>query len=382
MTVGLGQGADPHRQGSVAAVDSITEDGPGSFGGGRRPVALDAPVLLSVENLVKDFPIRSGVLRRKVGELHAVNGVSLQIRRGETLALVGESGSGKSTVGKTIMRLHEPTSGAVIFDGKDLATLRGRALRRVRRKLQFVFQDPYASLPARSPAGAIVAEAMEIHGVGTRASRRARVLELFDLVGLPPEAIDRYPHQFSGGQRQRIGIARALALEPAMLILDEPVSALDVSIQAQVVNLLAHLQATLGLAYLFIAHDLAVVRHIAHRVAVMYLGNIVEYGDAADVFARPTHPYTQALLSAVPIPDPRLRDPARRRILKGEMPNPANPPSGCSFRTRCWKAQDICARERPALLVRTAVPTLSACHFAEIELRDDTVPGQPTGVAP
>jgi peptide/nickel transport system ATP-binding protein/oligopeptide transport system ATP-binding protein len=347
-----------------------------SAGPDGAPVA-DPPVLLSVENLVKDFPIRSGVLRRRIGQVHAVNDVTFQVRRGETLALVGESGSGKSTVGKTIMRLHEPTSGRILFDGADLTTLSTRSMRSVRRHMQFVFQDPYASLPARSPAGTIVTEPMEIHGVGTRATRRARVRELFDLVGLPPEAVDRYPHQFSGGQRQRIGIARALALEPTMLILDEPVSALDVSIQAQVVNLLVHLQTTLGLAYLFIAHDLAVVRHIAHRVAVMYLGTIVEYGQADDVFTRPTHPYTQALLSAVPVPDPRLRDPSRRRILKGEIPNPADPPSGCPFRSRCWKAQDVCAQDRPALISRTAVPSLSACHFAEVQERHDAVPASP-----
>jgi peptide/nickel transport system ATP-binding protein/oligopeptide transport system ATP-binding protein len=347
-------------------------------GPGSAP-ADGGTALLSVENLVKDFPIRSGVLRRRIGEVHAVNDVTFQVRRGETLALVGESGSGKSTVGKTIMRLHDATSGRILFDGVDLTTLSSRRLRSVRRRLQFVFQDPYASLPARSPAGAIVAEAMEIHGVGTRSTRRARVRELFDLVGLPPEAVDRYPHQFSGGQRQRIGIARALALEPAMLILDEPVSALDVSIQAQVVNLLVHLQSTLGLAYLFIAHDLAVVRHIAHRVAVMYLGTLVEYGEADDVFTRPTHPYTQALLSAVPVPDPRLRDPARRRILRGEIPNPADPPSGCPFRSRCWKAQDVCAQSRPALDVRTGVPSRSACHFAEVQEQDSAAPMSSTG---
>jgi peptide/nickel transport system ATP-binding protein/oligopeptide transport system ATP-binding protein len=320
--------------------------------------------LLRVEHLVVDFPIRSGVLRRKTGAIHAVNDVSLEIARGETLALVGESGSGKSTVGKTIMRLVEPTAGRIEVDGQDLAELSGRGLRSARRGMQFVFQDPYASLPARATAGAIVSEAMEIHGIGTRAGRRARVRELFDLVGLPADAVDRYPHQFSGGQRQRIGIARALTLEPSLLILDEPVSALDVSIQAQVINLLARLQRELDLAYLFIAHDLAVIRHIAHRIAVMYLGTIVEYGDADDVFSRPTHPYTQALLSAVPVPDPRRRDPDRRRLLSGEIPNPANPPSGCSFRTRCWMAQDICAVERPALSRRTEVPSRSACHFA------------------
>ena len=320
--------------------------------------------LLRVEHLAVDFPIRSGVLRRRTGAVHAVDDVSFEIRRGQTLALVGESGSGKSTVGKSIVRLVEPTAGRILVDGKDLADLSDRALRTARRGMQFVFQDPYASLPARATAGAIVAEAMEIHGIGNRAGRRARVRELFDLVGLPADAVDRYPHQFSGGQRQRIGIARALTLEPSLLILDEPVSALDVSIQAQVINLLGRLQRELDLAYLFIAHDLAVVRHIAHRIAVMYLGTIVEEGEADDVFSRPTHPYTQALLSAVPVPDPRRRDPGRRRLLAGEIPNPANPPSGCRFRTRCWMAQDICATQRPELRTRTAVPSRAACHFA------------------
>ncbi|PZF86689.1 ABC transporter ATP-binding protein [Jiangella anatolica] len=327
--------------------------------------------LLRVEGLVKHFPIRGGVLQRRRGTVHAVEGVSFTVAAGETLALVGESGCGKSTVGRTIMRFHEPTGGTVTFDGTDLSTLSTAQLRQKRRELQFVFQDPYASLPARMPAGDIVAEPLHIHGVGDRAGRRARVRELFDLVGLPAQAVSRYPHEFSGGQRQRIGIARALALEPRLLILDEPVSALDVSIQAQVVNLLARLQRELGLAYLFIAHDLAVVRHLAHQVAVMYLGHIVEYGDADTVFTRPAHPYTQALLSAVPVPDPRLRDPARRRLLQGDLPNPADPPSGCPFRTRCWRADDRCAAERPALRVRTPSGADTACHYAEEDARNE-----------
>ena len=327
----------------------------------------DQAGLLRVENLVKDYPVRSRVLRRKAGAIRAVNDVSFVIPEGRTLALVGESGSGKSTIGKTVMRLLEPTAGKIIFGGRDLAGLSDRSLRSVRRQMQFVFQDPYASLPSRHTAGAIVAEPLEIHGIGDRRTRQERVRELFHLVGLRPEMVDRYPHQFSGGQRQRIGIARALALSPRLLILDEPVSALDVSIQAQVVNLLGRLQKDLGLSYLFIAHDLAVVRHIAHAVAVMYLGAIVEYGDANTVFTRPSHPYTQALLSAVPIPDPRLRDPSRRRLLTGEIPNPANPPSGCPFRTRCWKATERCASERPSLLARTGGASVSACHFAEPE---------------
>ncbi|WP_433086354.1 ABC transporter ATP-binding protein [Dactylosporangium sp. CA-052675] len=324
--------------------------------------------LLRVDGLVKHFPIRGGVLQRRQGWVHAVNGVSFDVEAGQTLALVGESGCGKSTVGRTIMRFHAPSAGRVLFDGRDLGTLPTKALRGVRRDLQYVFQDPYASLPARMPVGDIVAEPLAIHGIGDRAGRRDRVRELFELVGLPAEAIGRYPHEFSGGQRQRVGIARALALEPKLLILDEPVSALDVSIQAQVVNLLARLQRELGVAYLFIAHDLAVVRHLAHRVAVMYLGHVVEYGDADTVFTTPSHPYTQALLSAVPVPDPRLRDPARRRLLTGDVPNPADPPSGCPFRTRCWKAEDRCATERPLLRVRTPSGAESACHFAEPEV--------------
>jgi peptide/nickel transport system ATP-binding protein/oligopeptide transport system ATP-binding protein len=318
-----------------------------------------------VDGLVKHFPIRGGILQRQRGTVQAVNGVSFTVAAGQTLALVGESGCGKSTVGRTIMRFHPPTAGRVIFDGRDLATMRARALRGVRRDLQYVFQDPYASLPARMPVGDIVAEPLAIHGIGNRASRQHRVRELFELVGLASEALSRYPHEFSGGQRQRVGIARALALQPKLLILDEPVSALDVSIQAQVVNLLARLQRELGVAYLFIAHDLAIVRHLAHQVAVMYLGHIVEYGAADTVFTRPAHPYTQALLSAVPVPDPRLRDPNRRRLLTGDVPNPANPPSGCPFRTRCWKADDRCEAEPPVLQVRTPAGAETACHYAQ-----------------
>ena len=333
--------------------------------------------LLKVEGLVKHFPVRSGVLQRQTATVHAVNGVSFEIDQAQTLSLVGESGCGKSTVGKTIMRFHQPTAGRVVFDGRDLASLGARALRAARRDIQFVFQDPYASLPARMPVGQIVAEPLEIHRVGDRRGRRERVRELFDLVGLSPDAVNRYPHEFSGGQRQRVGIARAIALEPRLLILDEPVSALDVSIQAQVVNLLARLQRELGVAYLFIGHDLAVVRHVTHRVAVMYLGHVMEYGDAETVFTRPAHPYTQALLSAVPLPDPRLRADGRRILLAGELPSPTNPPSGCPFRTRCWKAQDLCADERPALVERTPSGARSACHFAE----EDHVPAPDVGSA-
>lgn len=321
--------------------------------------------LLQVEGLVKHFGVRGGVLQRQVATVHAVNGVSFEIQQGETLAMVGESGCGKSTVGKTIMRFHQPTAGTVKFGGRDLATMKPAELRSVRRDIQFVFQDPFASLPARMPVGDILAEPLEIHSIGDRRSRQNRVAELLEMVGLNPDAVNRYPHEFSGGQRQRIGIARALALDPKLLILDEPVSALDVSIQAQIINLLAKLQRELGVAYLFIAHDLAVVQHIAHRVAVMYLGHIVEDGEADTVFARPAHPYTQALLSAVPVPDPRLRDTTRRRLLTGDLPNPTDPPSGCPFHTRCWKAEAQCLTDQPVLEVRTAGGARSACHFAD-----------------
>lgn len=323
--------------------------------------------ILSVKNLVKHFPVHGGLLQRQVGSVRAVSDVSFDIYPGETVALVGESGCGKSTVGKTIMRFHEPTSGSVRFEGRDLAKMRSAELRKMRRDVQFVFQDPYSSLPSRMPVGEILLEPLEIHGVGNDRQRRERVLELLHLVGLGPEALGRYPHEFSGGQRQRIGIARALALEPRLLILDEPISALDVSIQAQVINLLARLQRELGVAYLFIAHDLAVVRHLAHRVAVMYLGRIVEYGDAETVFTHPSHPYSQALLSAVPQPDPRLAALSTRRLLHGELPSPTAPPSGCSFHTRCWKAKPECAQERPLLQIRTPSGAESACFFAEEE---------------
>ena len=272
---------------------------------------MTEPILV-VDSLVKDYPAPGGLFARRREAVHAVRGVSLEVARGETLALVGESGSGKSTVAKTIMGFERPTSGSVTFEGRDLSTVKRGELISLRRELQFVFQDPYASLPSRMPVGEIIAEPLDIHRVGDRASRKARVSELLDMVGLTPAHASRYPHEFSGGQRQRVGIARALALEPSMLILDEPVSALDVSIQAQVINLLEDLQSNLGLSYLFIAHDLAVVRHIAQRVAVMYLGEIVETGPTDEIFDSPSHEYTRALLKSVPIPDPRLRDPERR----------------------------------------------------------------------
>jgi oligopeptide/dipeptide ABC transporter ATP-binding protein len=297
--------------------------------------------------------------------VQAVDDVSFALRRGRTLGLVGESGCGKSTTGRLLVRLLHPTSGRIVYQGRDLATMDPAAVRRLRSEIQIVFQDPYSSLSPRLTVHEIVAEPLRIHG-RYKDGGRERVGELLELVGLSPEHANRYAHEFSGGQRQRIGIARALALDPKVLVLDEPVSALDVSIQAQVVNQLAQLQKRLDLAYLFISHDLSVVRHICDDVAVMYLGKIVEIGTRQEIFERPTHPYTQALLSAVPVPDPVGRDARERVLLKGDVPNPSNPPSGCRFRTRCPKADQLCAEQEPALIDRLGDGHPSACHYPEL----------------
>jgi|TARA_B110000116_G_scaffold259299_1_gene261278 peptide/nickel transport system ATP-binding protein/oligopeptide transport system ATP-binding protein len=330
----------------------------------KLPVASDnrAP-LLEVDNLVKYFPIKEGIFSRTVGQVHAVDGVTFTIRRGETLGLVGESGCGKSTVGRTVLKLMNPTAGKVKLAGRDITHLSRAQMRPLRPEMQLIFQDPFSSLNPRMTAGAIVREPLSLHGVTSRKDSRERVAEVFERVGLRPEQVADFPHQFSGGQRQRIGIARALVLGPSLIVGDEPVSALDVSIQAQVINLLIKLQDELGLAYLFIAHDLAVVKHISHRVAVMYLGRIVELANKATLFRAPLHPYTKALLSAVPVPDPRARSKGRT-ILKGDVPSPINPPNGCHFHERCPYVMDRCKSEAPVLLEKTS-GHWAACHLED-----------------
>jgi oligopeptide transport system ATP-binding protein len=304
-------------------------------------------ILLRVEGLKMWFPITSGLFQRTVGHIKAVDGVDFHVFRGETLGLVGESGCGKSTTGRAILQLNRPTEGHIFFGDVDLTTMKGDDLRKQRRRMQMIFQDPYASLNPRMTVGAIVGEPLEVHGIGSKQENRERVQELLRIVGLNPYFVNRYPHEFSGGQRQRIGVARALAVNPEFIVLDEPISALDVSIQAQVINLLEDLQSEFNLTYLFIAHDLSVVRHISDRIAVMYLGKIVELTDRNELYANPMHPYTVALLSAVPIPDPVIEEQRRRIILEGDVPSPANPPKGCNFSTRCPRVMDICREKDP-----------------------------------
>jgi oligopeptide transport system ATP-binding protein len=324
-------------------------------------------VLVEVKNLKKHFPIMRGVLRRQVGAVQAVDGVSFNIYKGETLGLVGESGCGKSTTGRTILQLLEPTAGQVSYAGQELTNLNRNEMRKARRHMQMIFQDPYASLNPRMSVGSIIGEPLQIHNIGNSSSRKDRIQELLKVVGLNPYFINRYPHEFSGGQRQRIGIARALATNPDFIVADEPISALDVSIQAQVVNLMDDLKEELGLTYLFIAHDLSMIRYISDRVAVMYLGRIVELSNRDEIFDHPLHPYTQALLSAIPIPDPEKESKRQRLILEGDVPSPANPPSGCRFHPRCSYATEICKKEDPVFrnLGSDSVPHFVACHHAE-----------------
>ena len=318
--------------------------------------------IMEVRDLVKHFPIRAGFFQRQVGAVQAVDGISFDVMRGETLGLVGESGCGKSTTARLLLRLMVPTAGSIKFGGREIAHIKGRELKALRRDMQMIFQDPYSSLNPRKTVGSIIAEPWVIHRIDPEGGRKRAVQELMDTVGLNPEHYNRYPHEFSGGQRQRIGVARALALKPKMIVADEPVSALDVSIQAQVLNLLRDLQRELGLTVIFIAHDLSVVRHMCDRVAVMYLGKIYELATSEQLYAHPRMPYTGALMSAVPVPDPRLARAKKRQLLVGDVPSPTNPPPGCRFHTRCWKAQEICRQEDPPLEIKEG-GNLAACHF-------------------
>jgi oligopeptide/dipeptide ABC transporter ATP-binding protein len=320
-------------------------------------------VIMEVRDLVKEFPIHAGFFRRQVGAVHAVSGISFDVYRGETLGLVGESGCGKSTTARLLLRLMQPTGGSINFEGREIANIGGGELKALRREMQMIFQDPYSSLNPRKTVGSIIADPFVIHGLLTgKGERKRAVQELMDTVGLNPEHYNRYPHEFSGGQRQRIGVARALALKPKVIVADEPVSALDVSIQAQVLNLLRDLQRDLGLTLVFIAHDLSVVRHMCDRVAVMYLGRIAELASSDQLYAHPRMPYTGALMSAVPVADPRLAAAKKRQILAGDVPSPTNPPPACRFHTRCWKAQEICRMEQPELEPKQG-GNVAACHF-------------------
>lgn len=336
--------------------------------GGPTSQASDPDVVLTVRDVKKHFPLTQGIVfRRTIGHVKAVDGVSFELRKGETLGVVGESGCGKSTLGRLLMGLETPTEGSIKLLGREMAGLKPKEMRKMRRDIQIVLQDPYSSLDPRMTVGDLVGESFDIHPEALEGRDRQKTIqELIEMVGLNPDHINRYPHQFSGGQRQRIGIARSLTLRPKVLVCDEPVSALDVSVQAQVINLFEQLQDEFGLAYVFIAHDLSVVRHISDRVLVMYLGKGVEIGNEDQIYVRPTHPYTQALLSAVPVPDPRLKGKRDHIVLEGDVPSPANPPSGCRFRTRCWKAEDLCANEEPLLQIREGSDHESACHFATV----------------
>lgn len=325
---------------------------------------MNQEIILEVNNLVKEFPIADGLFTREHKAVHAVNGISFQLHKGETLGLVGESGCGKSTAGRTIIRLYEATSGKVIFNGRNIYDLNPKEMMAVRRDIQMIFQDPYASLNPRMTVGDIIGEALDIHKLATGQARTDRIYNLLETVGLNSEHANRFPHEFSGGQRQRIGIARALAVKPKVIICDEPISALDVSIQAQIVNMLEELQEEMGLTYLFIAHDLSMVKHISHRIAVMYLGRIVELNTSSDLHRNPLHPYTQALLSAIPIPDPEVELKRERIVLQGNVPNPIDPPSGCYFRTRCPYAKSLCAEQTPELR-DVGNGHLVACHLVK-----------------